>query len=169
MNNTTVALVILATGLLAGCRSPSSPSAPPPAGTVELTTNRPEGATLVVNSCVDEEGARFTCTRDLQLIFSVVLNRNVERARVWTEFYTSGRILCGSAGTAIVRVTAGTPVTLTTSSISLALQGSLTPPECGLPLQTTRMVAHLHEDPTMAPHGDLLTQEFSRVYRFIGP
>jgi hypothetical protein len=160
---------VLASGLLDGCSSsPSTPSPPPPAGMVELTTNRPDGAMLVVNQCVDEEGNLFTCTRDLQMTFSVLLNRDVDRGIVWTDFYTTTGRLCAAASTRFVSLTAGTPVTLTASTVYLSLQGSATSPECGLPLQTTRMVARLFRDPS-SPHQDLLTQEFSKAYTFVSP
>jgi hypothetical protein len=161
--------LMLASGLLVGCgsSSPTTPS-PPAAGTIELTTNRPEGAMLVVNPCVDEEGNLFTCTRDLQVTFSVVLNRNVDRALVFTQFYTMTGRLCAAANTGIVSLTEGTPVTLIAPVVSLQLQGSATSPECGLPLQTTRIVAQLFQDPSPSSQA-LLTREFTKAYTFTSP
>jgi hypothetical protein len=46
-------------------------------------------ATLVVNLCVEPENEPWPCTRDLELTFSLVLNRELDRARVWTGFYTA--------------------------------------------------------------------------------
>ena len=165
-----VALLILASGLPAGCgaSSPSTPSLLPLAGTIELTTNHAEGATLVVNPCRSEEGDSFTCSRDLQLTFSVVLNRDIGRAIVSTQFYTTADHLCAVANTEIAPLTAGTPLTLTASTVSLQLLGSLTPPECGLPVRTTRIVAHLIQDGGPAV-GYLLTQEFTKAYTFGNP
>lgn len=136
----------------------------PPQGRVELTTNRADGATLVVNPCPGEENT-IPCTGDLQMTFSVVLNRDIDRARVWTEFYTPAGRLCGGASTAFVSLTAGTPVTLTASSVYLSFQGAPTA-QCGLPVQTTRMVAHLYD---WASPNDVLTQEFSKAYTFMIP
>lgn len=136
----------------------------PSQGRVELTTNRADGAMLVVNPCPGE-GNTIPCTGDLQMTFLVVLNRDIDRARVWTEFYTTTGRLCGGASTAFVSMTAGTPVTLTASSVYLSLQGAATA-QCELPLQTTRMVAHLYE---WASPIDVLTQEFPRAYTFIIP
>lgn len=161
------ALSMIASGLMSGCESfPLAPSLAPPAGVLELTTSRPAGATLVVNPC-PAEGDVFSCTRDLQMTFSVVLNRDVDRAIVWTEFYTPAGLLCAAANTEIVALTSGTPITLTASSVYLSLQGSSTSPECGLPVHTTRMVAHLHQDG--GPSGDLLKQEFTKGYTFTNP
>ena len=162
-----VALLMLASGLLAGCRSsPLSPSLPPPAGVLELTTNRPGGATLVVNPC-PADGGVFWCTGDLQMTFSVVLNRDVDRAFVATEFYTATGLLCAGVSTGTVALTARTPATLTASSVYVRLQGSSTSPECGLPVQTTRIVAHLIHD--NGPAGHLLNGEFSKAYTFTNP
>ena len=103
-----VALLMLASGLLAGCgSSPLSPSLPPPAGVLELTTNLPGGATLVVNPC-PAEGDVFWCTGDLQMTFSVVLNRDVDRAFVATEFYTATGLLCAGGSTETVALTGDT-------------------------------------------------------------
>jgi hypothetical protein len=155
--------------LLAGCgSSPLTPSLPPPAGVLELTTNRPVGATLAVNLCVEPENEPLPCTRDLQLTFSVVLNRDLDRARVSTQFYTTSGHLCAATTTESVSVTAGSPVTLNASSVYLWLQGSSMSPECRLPVQTTRIVAHLFQDGGPAV-GDLLTQEFSKAYTFTNP
>ena len=160
-----VALLMLASGLLAGCRSsPLSPSLPPPAGVLELTTNRPDGTTLVVNPCVDPENEPWPCTRDLQMTFSVVLNRDVDNAVVFTSFYNATGQLCAGGSTETVALTAGTPATMTASSVYTSLQGSSTPPECGLPVQTTRIVAHLIHDGGAAGH--LLNGEFSKAYTF---
>jgi hypothetical protein len=164
-----IALLMLANGLLAGCgASPLTPSLAPPAGVLELTTNHPAGATLAVNPnlCVEPENEPVPCTRDLQLTFSVVLNRDLDRVRVSTQFYTTSGHLCAATTTESVSVTAGTPATLTASSVCLWLPGSS--PECGLPVQTTRMVAHLFQDGGPAV-GDLLTQEFSKAYTFTNP
>ncbi len=160
-----VALLMLASGLLAGCEaaSPSTPSLPPPAGMIELTTNRPDGATLVVNPCADEEGNLFPCTRDLQMTFSVVLNRDVDSASVGTKFYTATGQFCAVTNTP-VSLTAATPVTLTVSPVYMLLRGITT--ECGLPLQTTRIVTHLYRT---NGSGDLLTQEFPNAYTFTEP
>jgi hypothetical protein len=164
-----VALLLLASGLLAGCEAsaPSTPSPPPPAGTVGLTTSRPDGAALVVNPCTSKEGDTSPCTRDLQMTFSVVLNRDVDRAGVWTEFYTTTGHLCAAANTSLLSLTAGTAATLTATSVYLSLQGSSTSPECGLPVETTRMVAHLWAEGVST--GDLLRQEFSKAYNFTNP
>ncbi len=163
-----VALSMLASGFLAGCESsaPTTPSLPPPAGMVELTTNRPDGAMLVVNPCVDEEGNRDSCTRDLQMTISVVLNRDVDRAMVRVEFYTATGRLCAAGNTAVVPLTAGTPARLTASSVYVFFQGSNVT-LCGLPFQTTRMVAQLTQE-RVSPSA-LLTQEFSNAYTFTNP
>src|SRR5205823_5988064 len=138
---------LVAAGLPAGygSLSPSTPSPVPPTalGRIELTTNRPDGATLMVNPCPGEENPT-PCTSDLQMTFSVVLNRDIDRARVWTEFYTATGQSCGDASTVFVSLKAGTPVTLAASSIYLSFQGGATS-QCGLPAQTTRMVAHLFD------------------------
>lgn len=169
MNNDTrigLGLLVLASGLLVGCgsSSPSTPSPVPPTGLgrIELTTNRPDRATLVVNPCPGE-GTPIPCTGDLQMTFSVVQNRDIDRARVWTEFYSATGQLCGGASTAFVSLTAGTPVTLTASSIYLSQGGATS--QCELPAQTTRMVAHLLD---WAGPRDVLTQEFSNTYTFTG-
>ena len=162
-----VALLMVASGWLTACGSfPLAPSLPSPAGGLELTTNRAAGATLVVNPC-PADGDVFPCTRDLQLTFSVVLNRDVNRAIVSTQFYTPAGVLCAAANTEIVPLTSGTPATLTASTVYLSLQGSLTSPECALPVHTTRMVAHLTQE--NGPAGDLLTQQFSTAYTFTRP
>ena len=166
-----VALLALASGLMAGCgaSSPSTPSVLPPTGTIELAaTSRPDGATLGVNVCVEPENEPWPCTRDLQMTYSVVLNRDLDRARIFTQFYTTTGQLCAATNTELGLLTAGTPVTLTASSVFLSLQGSSTSPECALPLRTTRMVAHLNQDGGPAA-GDLLTQEFARAYTFVNP
>jgi len=164
---TLVALSMTASGLLSGCGSfPLAPSLAPPAGVLELTTSRPGGATLVVNPC-PADGDVFPCTRDLQMTYSVVLNRDVDRAIVWTEFYTPAGLLCAAANSDIGSLTSGTPVMLTASTVYLSLQGSSTSPDCGLPVQTTRMVAHLFQE--NGPAGDLLKQEFSNAYTFTSP
>jgi hypothetical protein len=62
-------------------------------------------------------------------------------------------------------LTAGTLVTLTASSVYLSFQGGATS-QCGLPVQTTRMVAHLLD---WGSQRDLLTQEFSNAYTFTDP
>lgn len=162
-----VALLMLASGLLAGCgsSSPSMPSPALPVGTIELTTSNPDGSALVVTQCLDE-GNLFPCTRDIHMTFSVVLSRGVDRALVRPEFYTAGGRLCGATQTTVVSLTAGTPATLTASTVYLGLQGSSTPPECGLPLQTTRMIAHLWQINSNGQVDDLLTQEFSKAYTF---
>jgi hypothetical protein len=115
---------------------------------------------------LDEEqsGWDIPCTGDLQMTFSVVLNRDIDRARVWTEFYTATGQSCGDASTAFVSLTAGIPVTLTASSIYLSFQGGATS-QCGLPVQTTRMVAHLFD---WASPRDVLTEKFSKTYTFTG-
>ena len=171
-----IVLLMLASGLLAGCGSsspltPSPVSQTPPAttpstpqGRIELTTNRPDGATLLVKPCPGEANP-IPCTDDLQMTFSVVLNRDIDRARVWTEFYSTTGRLCGGASTAFVSLTAGTPVTLTATSVSLSFLGGETS-QCGLPVQTTRMVAHLWD---WASPGDVLTHEFSKAYTFTNP
>ncbi len=163
------ALLILASGLLAGCgaSSPSTPSLLPLAGTIALTTNHPDGAMLAVNPCPSEDGDGFTCSRDLQMAFSVVLNRDIDRAIVSTQFYTTTGRLCAAANTQIASLSAGTPLALTASTVWLLLLGS-TSPECGPPVQTTRMVAHLIQDGGPAV-GDLLTQEFTKAYTFVNP
>ena len=170
MNNGTrigFGLLLLVSGLPAGCGS-TSPSTPSPVsatalGRMELTTNRPDGGTLVVKFCPGEANP-IPCTEDLQMTFSVVLNRDIDRARVWTEFYSATGQLCAGASTAFVPMTAGTAVTVTAPSIYLSLQGGATS-QCGLPAQTTRMVAHLLD---WASHGDVLTEEFSKTYTFTG-
>ena len=131
---------------------------------VALTTNRPDGATLAVNPCPGE-GTPIPCTADLQLTFLVVLDRDIERARVWTEFYDATGRLCAGGSTPFVALTAGAAVTLTASNVYLHLRGGPTS-QCGLPLQTTRMVAHLWD---WAGPGDLLKQEFSKAYTFEVP
>ena len=162
-----VGLLIVATGLLTACApslpssSPSSPSAVL-SGRVDLSTNHPDGTMLVVNPCPGE-GNQVPCTHDLEMSFSVVLNRDIERARVWTEFYTATGRMCGGASTAFGPLTAGTPATLTASSTYLSFQGAETP-QCGLPVRTTRMVAHVLD--WRNGQSDLLTQEFSKVYTF---
>ena len=168
-NGIPAVLLTLASGFLAGCESsaPTTPSPPPPAGMVELTTNRPDGAILLVNPCVDEEGNLDSCTRDLQMTISVVLNRDVDRAVVNVQFYTATGRLCAAGNTAVVPLTAGTPVRLTASSVYVFFQGNATSPECGLPLQTTRMVAQLLQE-RISP-SVLLTQEFSNAYTFTNP
>lgn len=98
------------------------------------------------------------------MTFSVVLNRDIERARVWTEFYTVTGQLCGGASTAFGSLTAGTPVTLTAASVYLSFQGGATS-QCGLPVQTTRMVAHLLD---WGSPRDVLTEESSNTYTFTG-
>ena len=162
-----VALLILASGLPAGCgaSSPWTPSLLPLAGTIALTTNHPDGATLVVNPCL-EEGDWFPCSRDLQMTFSVVLNRDISRAIVSSQFYTATGRLCAAANTQIASLSAGTPIALTAPAVYAPLPG--TSPECGLPLQTTRIVAHLNQDGGPAV-GDLLTQEFTKAYIFVNP
>lgn len=120
-----------------------------------------------IRLCVEPENEPEPRTRDLQLTFSVVLNRDLDRARVSTQFYTTSGHLCAATTTDSVSVTAGTPVTLKASSVYLWLPGSLSP-ECGLPVQTTRIVAHLFQDNGPAV-GDLLTQEFSTAYTFTNP
>jgi hypothetical protein len=122
---------------------------------------------LVVNTC-PSEGDLFPCTDDLQMAFSVVLNRDVDSASVSTQFYTATGQLCAGATAASVSLTAGTPVTLTVPTVYLSLQGSSTSPECALPLKTTRIVAHLLHVNT-SRGGDLVTQEFSKTYTFIHP
>src|SRR3954470_11083676 len=71
---TGLGLLLLAGGLLGACCS-SSPSMPSPVpspaarpGTIELTTNRPDGGTLLVNPCPGETNP-IPCTGDLQLRF----------------------------------------------------------------------------------------------------
>ena len=166
-----IALLMLANGLLAGCgASPLTPSLPPPAGVLELTTNRPVGATLAVNLCVEPENEPWPCTRDLQMTFSVVLNRDVDHAVVFTSFYSATGLLCAGGSTETVALTAGTPATLTASSVYVRLQGSSTPPECGLPVQTTRIVAQLMRVNFNGPGtGHLLNGEFSKAYTFTNP
>jgi hypothetical protein len=132
---------------------------------LELTTNRPDGAMLVVNTC-PSEGDLFPCTDDLQMTFSVVLNRDIDRAIVSTQFYTTTGRLCAAANTQIASLSAGTPLALTASAVSVPLPG--TSPECGLPVQTTLMVAHLIQDGGPAV-GDLLAQEFTKAYTFVNP
>jgi hypothetical protein len=167
-------LVMLANAMLAGCGL-SSPSAPStvsqtpttlssPLGMVALTTNRPDGATLEVKACPGEENP-IPCSGELELTFLVVLNRDIERARVWTEFYDATGRLCGGASTPFVALKAGAAVTMTASSVYLHLRGGETS-QCALPLQTTRMVSHLWD---WAGPGDLLTQEFSKAYTFAIP
>jgi hypothetical protein len=165
----TVALLILAGGLLGGCgASPSTPSLMPLAGTVELSSNHPDGATLVVNPCL-EEGDWFPCSRDLQMTFSVVLNRDISRAIVSTQFYTAAGHLCATANTQTASLSAGTPLTLTAAAVYVRLPGTSTSPEmCALPMQTTRIVAHLIQNGGPAV-GDLLTQEFTKAYTFVNP
>jgi hypothetical protein len=94
----------------------------------------------------------------------VVLNRDIDSVRVWTEFYTANGRSCGDASTVFVSLKAGTPVTLTASSICLSFQGGATS-QCGLPVQTTRMVAHVFDG---ASPGEVLTEEFSKTYTFTG-
>ena len=166
----TVALVILnacarvpvapsgttaATG--AGTRTPAGGTA----GIIELRTDQPDGATLTVNPCPGESNP-IPCSDDLQLRFSVVVNRDIERARVWTEFYNAAGQLCAGASTPFVALTADIPAQLTGTSVYLSLQGSETS-ICGLPMQTTRMVAHLYD---WASPRDVLTQNFSNTYTF---
>jgi hypothetical protein len=132
-------------------------------GTIELTTDRSDGAALVVDPCPGEANP-IPCTRDLHMTFAVVVNRDIDRARVWTEFYNATGQSCGFASTAFVSLTTGTPVTLAASSIYLSLQGGATS-QCGLPVQTTRMVAHLLD---WGSPRDVLTEEFSNTYTFTG-
>jgi len=163
-------LLLLAGGWLTGCGSPSPsmPSPGPAVGTIELTTSSPDGSSLVVTQCL-EEGDLFPCTRDLHMTFSVVLNRGVDRALVQPQFFTDSGRLCGATQTAMVSLTAGTPATLTASSVYLVLQGSSTSPECLVPLQTTRLVAHLYQVNSSGEVAELLTQEFAKAYNFINP
>jgi hypothetical protein len=123
-----VALVLLASGLLAGCGSSSPFDALAIASRRggRAYANHPAGATLTVNLCVEPENEPWPCTRDLQLTFSVVLNRDLDRARVSTQFYTTSGHLCAATTTESVSVTAGTPATFTASSVYLWLQGSST-------------------------------------------
>jgi hypothetical protein len=162
---TPVALVVLAAVWLVGCgsSSPTTPT-PPVSGKVELTTNLPDVATLVVISCVDEELNVWSCTRDLQMSFSVVLNRDLDRARLGIQFLTATGVLCAAANTDVVALRAGTPATVSASAVYVSLQGSSTPPECGLPVLTTRLVASLYQE--MGPAGDVLSQAYPKEYTF---
>lgn len=166
---TRISVVLLTLGPVGCGYPPSTPSPPAPAGTVSLTTDRPDGSTLVVTICAEPESEPWPCTRDIELTFSVVLNRDLDRARVSTDFYTPTGQLCASATTPeLVSLTAGTPVTMTAPIVFLSLQGSSTSSECGLPLRTTRMVSRLYQEqgPTL---GDLLIQELPRTYIFVNP
>ena len=60
-----------------------------------------------MNLCVEPENAPLPCTRDLQMTFSVVLNRDVDHAVVSTLFYTATGRLCAGVGTGTVALTAG--------------------------------------------------------------
>jgi hypothetical protein len=53
--------------------------------------------------------------RDLQTTFSLVLNRDVARAIVSTQFYTTTGRLCAAANTQVASLSAGTPLALTAS------------------------------------------------------
>ena len=106
----------------------------------------------------------WSCTRDLQMSFSVVLNRDIDRARLGIQFLTATGMLCAAANTEVVSLRAGTLATMSASSVSVSLQGSSTSPECGLPVQTTRLVARLYQE--MGPAGDMLSQEYSKGYTF---
>jgi hypothetical protein len=164
-----IVLFVLTGGLLAGCSSsaPTMPSASP-MGSLELTTDSPDGAALVVTQCY-EEGGLFPCTLDLHMRFSVVLNTGVDRALVQTNFYLASGRLCGATKTEMVSLTPGTPATLTASSVFLGLQGNATPAECGFPLQTTRIVAQLWRVRNTGQDDVLLTQQFFRTYTFVTP
>lgn len=119
-----------------------------------------------MDACVaDTEGTLWPCTCDLEMTFSVVVNRDLDRARVSTEFYTASGQLCAAGTTEMITLSAGTPSTMRAPHVRLSLQGSSTPPECGLPFNTTRMVSRLYQEGGPAV-GHLLTQEFSRAYTF---
>ncbi len=162
-------MLVLAAVFLTGCAvSPPPTPSPPPVGTIELAVDSAEGAALAVTRCSVEGGGLFPCSLDLRMTFSVVLNSGVDRALVQTiSILPVADMWCHQDG--IASVTAGTPATLTASSVYFGLQGSATLPECGFPLQTTRIVAQLWRVDISGLIHVLLTQEFSKTYTFTNP
>lgn len=170
-NRSRIALLMLASALLVGCgsASPATPSPPPAQGTIELMTSRPDGSALVVTECL-EEGDVFPCTRDLDVQFSVVLDRDIDRALLRAEFYNAGGRICGATSTNAgqpSRLTAGTPTTFTASVVFMGLQGSSTATDCAAPMRTTRMVARLWQSDSSGVIHELFTRDFSRGYNFV--
>ncbi len=167
--------------LIASEPRPPIPSPPPVTGEINLAASTPvSGATLTLHDCPVLKGVKshstgpVWCTDDLNLEFSIVVDRDVQQARLLLTFVTAEGRECAFAVSPSSSLASHRPTSLRTSTTEF--RGLETdpsaPPNLGcetLPTVTRSLRAQLM-DVSASPSGvSMLSGAFALTYTFARP